>query len=163
MDFGYTHDPTAIEEVWVHGDELWVDEIVYRTRMLTGEIIDALKRHRRERDRSFRIISESADPRLVDEIYGAGLDIHAVRKGAGSIQAGIAAMQGMRIKVTHRSADVIKEFRSYAWRRDKEGRWLNEPAGGWDYAIDGIRYVVLSEVLGGAWDGLDAAEIASML
>lgn len=163
MDFGYTHDPTAIEEVWVHGDELWVDEVAYQTRMLTGDIIDTLRQHQQRAGRTFKIISESADPRMVDEIYNAGLNIHAVRKYPGSIMAGIGRMLQMRIKVTRRSVNIVKEFKSYTYGQDKEGRWLNEPAGGFDHAIDGIRYVVLSEVLGGYGQGLDAEQIIDIL
>lgn len=163
MDFGYTNDPTAIEEVWICGDEIYIDEIAYQTRMLTGEIISVLKNAIAEREYNFKIISESADPRLVDEIYNAGLDIHAVHKYQGSIMAGITKMLGMKIFVTKRSTNISKEFKNYCYRQDKEGKWLNEPAGGFDHAIDGIRYVILSEVLGGYGQGLDAEEIIDML
>lgn len=61
MDFGYTQDPTAILEVGIHGEELYLDEICYRTRMLTNDIIGVLKANCKDR----KIISESADPRLL--------------------------------------------------------------------------------------------------
>lgn len=163
MDFGYTHDPTAIEEVWVYDNALYIDEVIYQTKMLTGEIIGVLKEHRQSSGYNFKIISESADPRMVDEIYNAGLDIHAVHKYPGSIMAGITKMLGMKIYVTKRSTNITKEFKNYTYRQDKEGHWLNEPAGGFDHAIDGIRYVVLSEVLGGYGQGLDAEDIINML
>ena len=54
--------------------------------------------------------SESADPRLIDEIYNAGIDIKPVKKFAGSIQAGIMKMQEYTIHITKRSTNVRREF-----------------------------------------------------
>lgn len=163
MDFGYTNDFTAICEVWIYGDELWIDEVCYATHMLSSDIIRTLKEHREQSSRNFKIISESADPRLVDEIYNAGLDIHAVQKYPGSIMAGINKMQEFKIKVTKRSTNLTKEFKNYTYRQDKEGKWLNEPIDAFNHGLDSIRYIVLSEILGGYGQGMDAEEIIDIL
>lgn len=163
IDYGYTHDPTAACEVWIYGYEIYVDEIFYNTEMLSSDIIRGLKEHRENRKRNFKIISESADPRLIDEIYNAGLDIHAVQKYPGSVMAGIQKMQEFTIKVTKRSLNVSKEFKNYTYRQDKEGKWLNEPVDAFNHAIDAIRYIILSEVLGGYGNGMDAEEIIDIL
>jgi len=144
VDFGYTNDPTAICEVGLSGNDLYIDEICYRTRMLTNEIIGVLKGNSRGR----KIISESADPRLIDEIYNAGLNIHAVEKFKGSVMAGIAKMQEYRILITKRSVNVKKEIDNYVYDQDKEGRYINEPVDEFNHAIDGTRYVILEEVIG---------------
>jgi phage terminase large subunit len=44
---------------------------------------------------------------------------------------------------------VIKEFKNYTYRQDKEGRWLNEPIDTYNHAIDATRYVVMTEIMGG--------------
>lgn len=163
IDYGYTHDPTAACEVWIYGYEIYVDEIFYNTEMLSSDIIRGLKEHRENSKRNFKIISESADPRLIDEIYNAGLDIHAVQKYPGSVMAGIQKMQEFTIKVTKRSLNVSKEFKNYTYRQDKEGKWLNEPVDAFNHAIDAIRYIILSEVLGGYGNGMDAEEIIDIL
>ena len=123
MDFGYSSDPTAIVEVAFWGKKLYVDEHCYRTHMLATDIIAELKRF----DWCPEIISESADPRLIDEIYNAGLDIKPVHKTPGSINAGLTKMQEYEICITRRSTNIIKEFKNYTYRQDKEGKWLNEP------------------------------------
>ena len=135
IDYGYTHDPTAACEVWIYGDEIWIDEIFYNTEMLSSDIIRGLKEHRERCMRNFKIISESADPRLIDEIYNAGLDIHAVQKYPGSVMAGIQKMQEFKIKITKRSSNAIKEFKNYTYRQDKEGRWLNEPVDAFNHCF----------------------------
>lgn len=144
MDFGYTNDPTAILHVAIDGMDLYMDEVCYKTRMLTNEIISTLKADCSR----YKIISESADPRLVDEIYNAGLNIFAVEKGAGSVNAGLIKMQEYNIKITKRSFNIKKELENYVYQQDKEGRWLNEPVDAWNHAIDGCRYVILEEVIG---------------
>jgi phage terminase large subunit len=95
-----------------------------------------------------RIISESADPRLIKEIHNAGINIVPVEKFQGSIEAGINKMLEYRICVTKNSYNIIKELKNYTWQQDKEGRWLNKPIDAFNHAIDAVRYVVLTEVLG---------------
>lgn len=147
IDFGYTNDPTAIVKVGyaVNADDeecLFIDEICYRTRMTTGDICDALRPYR-----NMTIDAESADPRLIDEIHKSGARIYPVKKGTGSIEAGIARMHTFRIFVTARSLNVLKEFRNYTYAQDKEGRWLNIPIDAYNHAIDAVRYVVMSELM----------------
>jgi phage terminase large subunit len=144
MDFGYSNDPTAIMNVAIDGDNLYVDEICHRTKMLTNDIIKVLKAECQNK----KIISESADPRLIDEIHNAGVNIHAVEKYQGSINAGIAKIQEFNIKITRRSTHVKKELDNYVYQQDKDGKWLNMPVDDYNHQIDGIRYVILEEVIG---------------
>ena len=144
MDFGFTNDPTAIVDVAIIDNDLYIDEICYRTAMLSSDIIRELKEECPEQ----KIIAESADPRLIKEIHNAGLNIHPVVKFAGSIEAGITKMLEYNIKVTKRSANVLKEFHNYTYQQDKNGKWLNRPIDCYNHAIDAIRYVIMNEVLG---------------
>lgn len=146
LDFGYTNDVTAMGDVGFWENGLYIDELCYRTHMLTGEIIKTLK----EVNKGRKVISESADPRLVDEIYNAGINIHAVEKGAGSVKAGLDKMKDFKIHVTERSINAIREFKNYTYKQDKNGKWLNEPIDDWNHIIDLVRYVVLMEILGKA-------------
>lgn len=148
MDFGFTHDPTAIIDCALYDEDLYLDELCYKTHMSTGEIIKELKRHT---DKG-RVISESADPRLVDEIRNAGIRIKPVNKGKrdndGSVKAGIDKMLELKIKVTKRSYNLLEEFRNYTWDKDKDENFINEPIDAWNHGIDASRYWVLEEVLG---------------
>lgn len=159
MDFGYTNDPTAILEVGIHGEQLYLDEICYRTRMLTNDIIGVLK----ENCKNKKIISESADPRLIDEIYNAGLNIHAVEKYQGSVMAGITKMQEYRIFITKRSTHIKKEFDNYVYDQDKEGRYINQPVDEFNHAIDASRYVILQEVIGKNRKKINLQQLSELL
>ncbi len=156
MDFGFTNDPTAIVEVAVQDNDLYIDERAYATQMLSSDIIRVLK----SECEGMKIISESADPRLIQEIYRAGINIHPVQKYGGSIEAGITKMLEFKIHITARSCNVIKEFKNYTYQQDKEGKWLNTPIDCYNHAIDAVRYVVMNEVLGGERKPINKARIA---
>lgn len=144
QDFGYSHDPTAIVKCGVVGNALYLDELCYKTHMLTREIIAELKKYP-----NLPVMSESADPRLVDEIANAGILIYPVDKSGKSVIAGIEKMLEMEIYVTEHSYNLLAEFRHYVWDKDKDGRPINQPAEGQqDHAIDAVRYYVLAKILG---------------
>ena len=81
--------------------------------MLTKEIIEVLKPRR-----ELKVISESADPRLIDEIHNAGINIYPVNKSVPSVIACIEKMLEMEIYVTERSYNALTEFRNYVWDED---------------------------------------------
>ncbi len=159
MDFGFTNDPTAICEVALDGNALYIDEIAYRTQMLSSDIITTL----REAAPKMRIISESADPRLIQEIYRAGIDIHPVKKFPGSIEAGLSKMQEYRIIITKRSTNVAKELRNYTYRQDKDGRWLNVAIDCYNHAIDAVRYVVMEQFMAGQRRKIDLGRLQRLV
>lgn len=157
MDFGFANDPTAIVDVYPAGDTLYLDELCYRTEMLTSDIVALLKIN----GAGVVTISESADPRLVQEIYRAGVNIHPVQKFAGSIEAGISKLSEYHLKVTKRSYNLIKELRNYTYAQDKEGRWLNRPIDAYNHCIDAIRYVAMMKLMGGRRQPVNIARLAS--
>ena len=142
VDFGFTIDPTAIIDCGLYGNDLYLDELCYKTRMGTGDIIKELKKQPN------RVISESADPRLVNEIRNAGVRIKAVDKYPGSVKAGIDKMLELNLKITKRSYNLLEELRTYAWDKDKNENFINEPVDANNHAIDASRYWVLENVLG---------------
>ena len=92
VDYGFSNDPTAIAEVGYNGHDLFIDEHCYKVGMLTDEIRDFFIGL--EKKRKLKIISESADPRMVADLrkgkydaYGRlikpGLPITPVRKYNG--------------------------------------------------------------------------------
>lgn len=158
IDFGFTNDPTAIVRVSFDGESLFLDEVCYRTRMLQSEIIDTLKLHR---DR--RVISESADPRLIEEIHRAGINIHPVRKYSGSVQAGIAWMQQHPLLITAQSVNLLKERANYTWAQDKEGNFINTPIDAYNHAFDATRYVCMTEWMAGNKKPINLSKLSQIV
>ena len=121
QDFGYTNDPSASIRCGIIDNALYLDEVDYRTGLLSGDIIRTL------RPWNLKVIADSADPRLIQEISNGGIKIYPVEKGQGSVNAGIDKMQGMEIFITRRSYNLQREFRNYVWAKDKDGNYINEP------------------------------------
>lgn len=142
LDFGYTNDVSAAMMCGMIDDNLYIDELFYRTGMLSSDLIKALHRY------EMKVFSDSADPRLVQEIHNGGIKIYPVEKGAGSIIAGIDKMKSLNIFVTERSYNLRKEFLNYVWDKDKDGNYINQPIDAWNHGIDATRYWVLATLLG---------------
>ena len=73
-----------------------------------------------------------------------GLHIIGAQKGPGSVNQGIQFVQDQRISVTSRSTNVIKSYRNYMWRTDKDGKILTIPDHNYSDAMDAIRYAMES-------------------
>lgn len=142
MDLGYTNDVTAIVKVGFVDNRIYMEELCYKTAMLTTDIIRELRKY------DYHVISESADPRMVDEIALGGIIIYPVQKGPGSINAGIDKMQTMELYVTEKSLNLQEELRNYTWDTDKNGNYINTPIDAYNHLIDAVRYVVLAVLLG---------------
>lgn len=142
IDFGYSKDVTAIVKCGIVDNALYVEELCYKTNMLSSDIIKELRTH------GLFVYAESADPRLIDEIGLGGVIIYPVQKGAGSIIAGIEKIKDMELFVTKNSYNLLNELRNYVWDKDKDGNYINSPIDDYNHAIDAMRYYVLSVLLG---------------
>jgi len=138
LDFGYSNDPTAIVAVYKYNEGFIVDEIAFQKGLMNNQIADILKNQV-----SAVCIADSAEPKSIDEIlsYG-GLTVLPSIKGPGSVNKGIDWVQQQRISITQRSLNIIKEYRNYMWKTDKDGKIINEPDVGWDHSMDAIRYAI---------------------
>lgn len=128
MDFGFSVDPTAIVDCAYDNrtNTLYLDEVCYRTHMESADIIRFYKNIP-----SMKVMSESADPRLISEIRNSGVLIYAVQKGPGSLESSISVIKGYRMLVTERSVNLIRELKNYTWEFDeKTKRFINQPAKG---------------------------------
>ncbi len=142
LDFGYTLDPTAAVRCGIVDNALYLDEVDYRTGLLSSDIVKSL------RPWELNVYADSADPRLIQEIHNGGVNIYATEKGQGSVLAGIDKMKGMELFVTRRSYNLQRELRNYVWDKNKDGHYINQPVDKDNHALDAARYYVLSVLLG---------------
>ena len=148
MDFGYTQDPTAIVRCGIVDNRLYIDELCYRTGMTSGDIIRELRREEANGEGGF-VYSESADPRLIDEIALGGVIIYPVIKGQGSILEGLSKMLDMEIYVTKRSVNLQEELRNYVYAKDKFGKYTNYPEDHHNHGVgDAARYYIMGCIEG---------------
>mgnify|MGYP006377176441 FL=1 len=88
------------------------------------------------------IIADSAEPKSIAEMQEYGLHIIGANKGAGSVSQGIQYVQDQRMSMTKRSTNIIRAYRNYMWRTDKDGVILNVPDHNLSDAMDAIRYAM---------------------
>lgn len=135
LDFGWNPDPTALCKVAIDNKNkrLYVKELCYDKNLSQGQIVDILKAHVKNSD---LIVADSADQRMVDEIYQRGFNIVSAKKGPGSIVEGIKFMQDFKIIVHPESHNYKKELINYAWSSKKSGI----PIDRFQHLIDATRY-----------------------
>lgn len=139
LDFGFTHDPTALVAYLVSDREIYVFDEFYQTGLITKEIAEMVKNKGYVNS---VIIADSAEQRLISELkteHGIR-KIKASRKGKDSIMAGVSKLQGYSIFVHPKCTHIMDEFYSYCFQQDKEGKWLNKPEDKNNHLMDALRY-----------------------
>lgn len=138
VDFGFSNDPTALVAVYRSGDKIQLEELIYEKGLVTKDIVDRL--HKLDITKAEEIWADSAEPRLIEEIYRNGFNIKPVTKGKDSIKFGISVMQNYKIEVLKTSQNLINEMYGYQYATDKYGYVTDTPEGGLDHLIDAARY-----------------------
>jgi phage terminase large subunit len=135
LDFGYSNDPTGIVGIYYFNGGYILDEITYQKGLSNKQIADILSNLT-----PALVVADSAEPKSIDEIMTYGINILPAQKGQGSVSQGIQYVQDQRISVTKRSLNLIKEYRNYLWKTDRDGKILNIPDEGYDHLMDALRY-----------------------
>lgn len=135
-DYGFSNDPTTLVHVSIDkGNEaIYLKEELYRTRMITDDVADVMS-HRCGSD---LIIGDSAEPRIISELQGKGLNVIPAVKGKDSIKSGIALLQNYTLIVDPSSHNLVKELNNYSWSDKKS----ETPIDAHNHLIDAIRYAV---------------------
>lgn len=143
LDFGYTNDPTALVQVWMMDNELWVDLLIYEPGLTNPEIVKRMI----DLKVTGETIADSAEPKSIKEMSNEGVRISAVEKGKDSIANGIDILKRYKMHVTRRSYALIKELNSYKWKEDKlTGKPGPEPVDFNNHALDALRYLALMKL-----------------
>ena len=141
-DFGFTNDPTTIVGVYLLGDELYLEELLYQTNLTNQDI--ATEFIKLGFDRRTEIFADDSEPKSIEEIYRMGWNIKKANKK--EIMLGIDMMKRYRLNVTMNSVNMVKEFKNYKWVEDKNGNVLNKPVDMFNHTIDAIRYVLYNKL-----------------
>ena len=145
LDFGFTNDPTALISVYRFNSELYVKELIYKTRLTNNDIVNLMIQLAVDKYKD--IIADSAEPKSIEDIYRGGFrNIYGAKKGPDSIRNSIDKLQRYKINITEDSTNVIKEFRGYVWTKDKNGNQTGEPIGINDHGIAALRYFALNKL-----------------
>ena len=147
LDFGYSTDPTALSAIYRYDGGYILDEEIYLKGLSNKQIADTILNLE---ENKVLVKADSAEPKSIDEIRSYGVNILPALKGKDSINHGIQKIQDLKISITKRSLNAIKEYRNYRWETDKQGNITRVPKDTFNHFMDSIRY---------AFEGLEEKEI----
>lgn len=140
LDFGYSNDPSSVIDIYYHdGGYIW-DEVLFTKGLSNKRIADTIL----AQETQCLVVADSAEPKSIDEIKSYGVNIIGADKGKDSVAQGIQLVQDQTIAVTKRSINLIKEYRNYLWKTDKDGKILNVPEHEFSHSMDAGRYAMVS-------------------
>lgn len=142
-DWGFAQDATAAVRCCIpEPDTLYIDAEVYGigipTDALPGFLAglpDAIR---------WPMRGDNARPETIDYLRRHGFPkLRSAKKGKGSVEDGVSFLQGMDIVIHPRCANLIREFRAYAYKTDpRTGEILPVIEDKNNHAIDALRYAV---------------------
>ena len=141
IDWGYSNDECGVVRVDVTTENhLYLTQLIYQPGLTNQDLIYLLNEI--NLDKSLEIVSDSSEPKSIEEFRRNKFKIRGVKKGDGSVLYGIQKMRTFKIFVNETSKDLIKEFENYRYKKDRSGRVTNVPEGK-DHLLDSTRYVVM--------------------
>ena len=144
MDFGFTNDPTTLVGVYKMDNELYFDELLYRTNMTNNDIGNFMKSI--NITRPYDIVADSAEPKSIQELRLQGFNMQPAAKGQDSIKIGIDILKRYQMNITKQSTNIIKELRIYQWEKDRDGKLTGKPIDHSNHSIDAMRYFALNKL-----------------
>ncbi len=142
LDFGFSNDPTALVGTYMLDDNIYLEELLYRTGLTNQDIAKELGKL--GIDRRDEVYADSAEPKSIEEIHRMGWNVKPTAKGA--INQGIDLLRRYRLHVKDTSSNIIKEMRNYKYIEDKDGSLTNKPVDKYNHACDAIRYSVINKL-----------------
>ncbi len=143
MDFGFTNDPTSLIDIYMTDGEIWLDELLYHQGLTNQKIGEHLRLFNIGRS---EVIADSSEPKSIAEIKTMGFNVVGAEKGPDSVNNSIDILKRFKINITAKSTNLIKEFKRYKWKVDKNGNVLNEPVDYMNHGIDATRYFALNKL-----------------
>jgi phage terminase large subunit len=140
LDFG-SNDPTTLVEVQKHDNNLYINEIFYKSGLNIDQIFDLIKDYQDE------IIADSSAKQTIDTLNAKGAWLTPSIKGEGSVLNGIRKIQSYNIHITASSENIINEFQNYIWKKDKNNQKTDVAEDSFNHAIDSIRYALEAQTV----------------
>lgn len=141
MDFGFTNDPTACIKMAKIGDNIYLDELFYATRMTNKDIANSLRKL--NVNPYSEIFADSAEPKSIADLK-VNFNVKPQKKGKGSILAGINKLKEYRVFYTKRSKNIATEVKNYQWIM-QNGESTNVPIDTYNHCLDAIRCAMFTK------------------
>lgn len=144
LDFGFSNDPTALIEVGIQGDYIYMHEWIYERFLTNPDIVSKMRGF--GITKNYPIYADSAEPKSIEDIHRAGFTIKPCVKGKDAVNIEVDFMRRYKLRVTKSSTNLIRELRGLTWMRDKNGELTNIIAKVPDHGFDAARYTLTSRI-----------------
>jgi phage terminase large subunit len=142
VDFGY-EDPCTLLETYKLNDSLYCKELIYLRNITIPDFIYKIK------DLGLNLyddfICDSANPQAITELNRAGINAKPVKKD--TILAGIDQIKRHNLYIHKDSINLLNELNSYVWKKDKNGKNIDEPEDHHNHLIDPLRYILQMKLM----------------
>lgn len=138
FDIGFI-DPSAIVATLYDKENktIYIYDEYYKTGAQLSDLKDALIKMKLQKA---KVYCDSADARAIAYFRQFGLNVVASKKGAGSVNTGIAFIQDHRLVIHPRCKEVIREIENYSYIKNRDGQWTNDTTKDYDHSMDALRY-----------------------
>ena len=136
LDFGYNH-PTALVKVTENDNKFYAEQLIFESHLTNQQLIEKLKQL--NINRNAEIFADYSRPEQIREIYLAGFNIKDANK---DVKKGIDSVKSKELYIHENSIDLIKELRTYSWKKDRNEKLIDEPVKINDDLCDALRYCI---------------------
>lgn len=136
IDLGY-NDPTVLVKVSWSGAQVFVDELVYESKLTTSDLVTRMK----ELKIDTKPIYCDHRPEVVAELRRAGFNARNADKKV--IKDGINTVKSTEVYINELAENIWKESKMYSWRTEGE-KVLDTPIDLHNHAMDAVRYAIHS-------------------
>ena len=139
LDFGYNNQ-TALVRCKMHDGEIYVEQMIYETKLSTALLIEKLKSF--GLSRRDEIFADAAEPKTIAEVNKSGFNLKPAVK---DVFAGINKVKSFPLFVKSESLDLLDEIKNYKWKTDHDGNIMDEPVKFRDHLMDAMRYAIYTK------------------
>ena len=139
LDFGFNHQ-TALVKCKNYDGDIYVEQLIYDTKMSTSLLIDRMKSLGLSRRDD--IFADPAEPKTIAEVNKAGFNLKLAAK---DVFAGVNKVKSFPIFIKSESLDLLDEIKNYKWKTDHDGNTMDEPVKFRDHLMDAMRYAIYTK------------------
>lgn len=162
MDFGVSPDPTVLMNCWIHGSDLYVDEVFIQNNLMPEKVAGAEKDSIVDKmddigfEKNQVIIGDSAGATELKDLAKHGYNARGVSKT--KVILGMKRLKNYEVKITARSTTTIENFSKWLYDLDDNGKILSQPPKAHEPdTIACVRYVAMGRAV---WEHLIPKQVA---
>lgn len=151
LDFGFSQDPTAAVEVYMHDDAIYIRREFGKVGLELDDTPSALV-GAMPLIKLNKVRADSARPESISYLKRHGIPgVVGVEKGKGSVEDGVAFIKSAKRVIIHPECrNTAQEFRLYSYKRDRlSGDIMPTIVDAHNHYIDALRYALQPMIGGG--------------